>query len=78
MEELKKDEKTEAKRGKITKGRRIKPESQKVSFDAYFRMLMSKDVSVRPHHKAPMKAWLKGQGCEIETIEEFDKILKKY
>ena len=78
MEVLKKDEKTTIKKGKIPKGSKDKLESQKISFDAYFRMLVSKDNSVLPHHKAPMKSWIIGKGLENATIEEFERILKKY
>lgn len=77
MEEKKKEQKTESKKVKIDIGRKEKSEPQKVSFDAYFRMLMSKDISVRPHHKAPMKDFFNTFATEA-TVEEFDKILKKY
>lgn len=79
MEDKKKEQKRTTKKVKINKsGRSVKPEAEKVSFDSYFRMLMSKNVSIRPHHKAPMKKFFKSLGAEEETIEKFDSILKKY
>ena len=62
----------------MTKDRKEKAEVIKVSFDAYFRMLMNKNSSVRPHHKAPMKNWATKKGFKEASVEEFDKLLKGY
>jgi len=50
----------------------------KISFDAYFQMLMSTEDRILVHHKAPMRRYAEQKGLEDATKEEFDKIFKLY
>jgi hypothetical protein len=81
MEELNKSKKTEQKRGKIDRetSEVSKPKVREIiSFDAYFRLLMTRNSQIRPHHRVPMKEFVKRVGLVEATKEDFDKVLSKY
>ena len=71
--ELSKDE------PKIEKKIQEEKEAKKVSFDAYFQLLMRQHLEILKHHKEPMKKFAQAKGLKEEhTIDEFEKIFKKY
>ena len=53
---------------------------EKISFDTYFSIMQSLDKNIKPHHKNPMKVFLKSKGFSklISTKEEFKKALNGY
>ncbi len=59
---------------------RVESKSVKLvlSFDMYFQLLRQRDPNVLIHHKAPMRKFAEAQKTENGTVDEFDKIFKKY
>jgi hypothetical protein len=55
----------------------VEPESV-LSFDVYFRKLISTKPEVQPHHKLPMKQYAKAKGLETATEKQFDEIFGSY
>lgn len=74
----KKDELKSEEAEKKTKSQSSKKVEPVVSFDAYFRKMMSENQKVQSHHKAPMKAYAKRHDMLNGTLKEFEKLFSSY